>query len=72
MAMMDGNHGGHLGLPEGHWMHKALAKEKARIAKRKAAASQPKAAGAGATPMQGAQDEPIVSSGAAKGTEGGC
>ena len=46
MAYMDGNEAGG-GLPADHWIHKALSKEKSRLAKKKAG---PAAAEGGATP----------------------
>lgn len=46
-------------LPQGHWMHAALAKEKARLAKKKTAPTGPK-------PMPGnAVSAPAIVAGAA-------
>lgn len=50
MAFTDGAKGsgnGKLDLPEGHWMHAAMAREKARIAAKKAGAGKAPGAAAG-------------------------
>lgn len=52
MALMDGHKGGKLGLPADHWMHKALAKEKDRIAKKKNGKGVVKPKAPAALPMQ--------------------